>query len=236
MRIYLEKHHQFTEEYHLPSHKGQSTKFFWMCGQFLEKHSKVNKRSWIDDEVIIKKLKGHFGDVPLANIQPEQIEGYKASRKDFVKEATINRELAVLKTIYTKAVLWGYAYKNPVKEVRLFKEERIPIRILTAEERRKLLEASPDNLKPAILMALKTHAPRRDFQSPLEKSGPGARDDQRHAPRARSWEIDPPGARLSLRSCGPRLRFSDTAGRKMVFDGAIRKAFEQLRTTCRMPG
>lgn len=156
MRIYLEKHHQFTEEYHLPSLKGQSTNFFWMCGQFLEKHSKVNKRSWYDDQSIIKKLKGHFGDVPLVNIQPEQIEGYKGSRKGFVKEATINRELAVLKTIFTKAVQWGYAHRNPVKEVRLFKEERTPIQILTTEEREKLFQASPGYLKPILLMALKT--------------------------------------------------------------------------------
>ncbi|MBI5242792.1 MAG: hypothetical protein HY922_03790 [Elusimicrobia bacterium] len=45
----------------------------------------------------------------LAALNPQAIEGYKGSRKPFVKEATINRELAVLKTLFTKAVQWEYA-------------------------------------------------------------------------------------------------------------------------------
>ncbi|MDE2039548.1 MAG: site-specific integrase [Elusimicrobia bacterium] len=240
MRIYLEKHHQFTEEYHLPSHKGQGTNFFWMCAQFLEKHSKVNKRSWIDDEVIIKKLKGHFGDVPLANIQAEQIEGYKASRKDFVKEATINRELAVLKTIFTKAVLWGYAYKNPVKEVRLFKEERIPIRILTAEERRKLLETSPDNLKPAILMALKTGMRQSEIFNLRWKEVDLAHETisvtHTKSKKLREIPIHPElKAFFELMPQTSPYVLCDKAGQKMVFDGAIRKAFERLKKDLGMP-
>lgn len=155
-RIHLEKHHQFTAEHHLPNQRGKSTAFFWMCDQYLEKHAKVNKKSWKQDFIIIKKLKAHFGDVALMNIQPEGLEGFKAHRKNFVKDATINRELAVLKTIFTKAIKWGYASRNPVKEVSLFKEERTPIRILTVEERAQLLSESHELLRPILLMALKT--------------------------------------------------------------------------------
>ena len=39
--------------------------FFRMCDEFLEKHARVNKKSWGDDVVILKKLKDFFGDVPL---------------------------------------------------------------------------------------------------------------------------------------------------------------------------
>ena len=155
-RIYIEKHHQFTAEYHLPGQRGKTTSFFWMCEQYMEKHAKVNKKSWKQDFIIIKKLKAFFGDVALVNIKPEGLEGFKAHRKQFVKEATINRELAVLKTIFTKAIKWGYDFRNPVKEVSLFKEERTPVRILTTDERRRLLAESPDPLRPIVLMALKT--------------------------------------------------------------------------------
>ena len=43
-----------------------------------------------------------------------------------------------------------------MRGVRLFKEEFIPIKILSREERKKLLEASPGFLKPILVMALKT--------------------------------------------------------------------------------
>ncbi len=46
LRIYTEKHHQLTEEHHLPGQRGKHTTFFWACSQYLEKHAKVNKRSW----------------------------------------------------------------------------------------------------------------------------------------------------------------------------------------------
>jgi len=155
-RIHLEKHHQFAEEHHLPSQRGKSTSFFWMCAQYMEKHAKVNKKSWQGDQFNIDKLKKHFGNVPLAAIQPQNVEEYKAGRLAFVKQATVNRELALIKVLFSKAVRWGYAHRNPVKEVDLFKEERTPIRILTPEERRKLLDACPEFMRPIVTAALKT--------------------------------------------------------------------------------
>jgi integrase len=240
MRIYLEKNHQFTEEYHLPSHKGQSTNFFWMCGQFLEKHSKVNKRSWLDDEVILRKLKDHFGDVPLVNIQAEKIEGYKASRKGFVKEATINRELAVLKTLFTKAVLWGYAHKNPVKEVRLFKEERTPIRMLSAEEREKLFTASPDYLKPILLMALKTGMRHGEILN-LKWSEVDLAHETISITHTKSKKLRqiPIHSELdaALRQL-PRISttvFCDDRGRPLNPQGKIRKDFDDLKAAAGLP-
>ena len=155
-RIYLEKRHQFAAEHHLPGQRGRNTSFFWMCEQYMEKHAKVNKKSWQGDQFNIEKLKKHFGDVPLAAIQPQNVEEYKAERLAFVKQATVNRELALIKVLFSKAVRWGYAHRNPVKEVSLFKEERTPIRILTQEERRKLLDASPEFMRPVVTAALKT--------------------------------------------------------------------------------
>ncbi len=155
-KIHLEKRHQLVEEKTFPSERGKRMRFGAMCGLYLEKHAKVNKRSWHDDEIIIGKLRAHFGDAALSAVTPQGVEEYKAGRKGRVKEATINRELAVLKTIFSKAVLWGYAAQNPVKQVKFYREELKPIRILTPEERRRLFEAGPEFLRPIILFALKT--------------------------------------------------------------------------------
>lgn len=94
--------------------------------------------------------------MPLTTIKTEDIEKYKGSRRSLVKEATINRELAILKVVFRKAVIWSYARHNPAKDVRPYKEELIPVRIMTPDERRRLLAACPESLRPIVVMALKT--------------------------------------------------------------------------------
>lgn len=155
-RIYLEKHRQLIEERHLPNEKALNTSFFEMCEFYIENHAKVNKKTWKDDEIIVRKFQRFFGDVPLTTIKTEDIEKYKGSRRSLVKEATINRELAVLKVIFKKAVAWGYARHNPAKDVRPYKEELIPVRIMAQDERKRLLAACPEFLRPIVVMALKT--------------------------------------------------------------------------------
>jgi integrase len=155
-RIYLEKHRALIEERHLPNEKALNTSFFQMCELYIESHAKVNKRTWRDDEIVIKKFKRFFGDTPLTAIKTEDIEKYKGSRRSLVKEATINRELAVLKVILKKAVIWGYARHDPAKDIRNYKEELIPIRILSPDERKRLLAACTEFLRPIVVMALKT--------------------------------------------------------------------------------
>lgn len=240
LKIYLEKHHQFVEEHHLPSQRGKRVTFLRMCEEYLEKHAKVNKRSWRDDELIIGKLKKYFGDVPLINIQPQTIEGYKASRLGFVKEATINRELTVLKSIFSKAVLWGLAHRNPVKEVRLFKEERIPIRILGPVERRRLFEAAPEFLGPILIMALKTGMRQgeildlkwkhvdldHDTISVTHTKGKKLREVPIHP------ELKEMLAELPRRS---EYVFCDELGRRFSRHGLVRVAFERAKEEAGLP-
>ncbi|MDE2314729.1 MAG: site-specific integrase [Elusimicrobia bacterium] len=239
-RIYLEKNHQFAEEHHLPGQRGKTTAFFWMCEQYLEKHARVNKKSWREDEIIIKKLKAYFSDKPLAQILPQDIEGYKASRKNFVMEATINRELAVLKTIFTKAVLWGYASRNPVKEISLFKEERIPIRILTTEARRKMLEKSSEMLRPILLMALKTGMRQGEILKLQWKDVDLVHETisvtHTKAKKLRQIPIHPE-LRETLAKL-PRktaLVFSNKFGQRYHRNGMVREAFEALKAELDMP-
>ncbi len=234
LRIYLEKHHEFTEEQHLPSQRGKTTKFFWMCDEYVEKHAKVNKRSWRDDLCIVKKLREHFGDVPLVNIHPQTVEGFKASRKAFVTEATINRELAVLKTIFAKAVLWGYAHRNPVKEVRLFKEERTPIKILTPEERRQLFEAAPEFLRPVLLFALKTGMRQGEIfklkWKEVDLTHETISVTHTKSKKLRQVPIHPElGAMLRGLPRKSEYVFADEHGRPQTPEGRFRKAFERLR-------
>jgi integrase len=96
----------------------------------------------------------------LADITPKMIENYRIKReKEGVMPATINREHALLKHMYTKAMDWGCVKENPAKRVRLAKEQP-RIRFLTKEEIRSLLAAAGESkaphLKPILIMALDT--------------------------------------------------------------------------------
>jgi len=118
--------------------------------------SKVNKRSNRRDKISLNRLLPVFGEQYLFEITPEQIERYKAKRSEVVKHSTINRELACIKHMFTKAIEWGRAYHNPVKSVKLFKENNARLRYLEPEEIESLLEASPPHLKPIVACAVNT--------------------------------------------------------------------------------
>jgi len=69
--------------------------------------------------------------------------------------ATINRELALLKHLFSLAIKWDYVDSNPVKGVKFLKEN-MKERILTPDEIQTLLEEANDNLRPIIMTALCT--------------------------------------------------------------------------------
>lgn len=59
--------------------------------------------------------------------------------------ATINRDVATLRNMMNKAAEWGYLPLNPLRSVRLFKEENERMWVLTQEEERKLVQACQDS-------------------------------------------------------------------------------------------
>ncbi|MEK6645316.1 MAG: tyrosine-type recombinase/integrase [Candidatus Firestonebacteria bacterium] len=115
-----------------------------------------------------------FADMYLSEIIVKMIEDYKTERlrqikpvavnlieKKTIKPATINRELACLKTLFSKAIEWGYTRENPVKKVKMFKEDNSRVRYLTQEEIDDLLKAcgtltTAKYLKPIVIVALNT--------------------------------------------------------------------------------
>lgn len=123
--------------------------------EYLE-YAKVNKKSWKSDQTSLSKLKSFFKEMRLSKITPRLIEEYKQERIQKVKPASVNRELACLKFMYSLAKKWKLADENPVKEVKLFQERKIEMRILDREEINKLIKASSAHLKSIIIIALNT--------------------------------------------------------------------------------
>jgi integrase len=118
--------------------------------------SKATKRSWRRDTALLNNLKAAFGSKTLAGIGVKDVEQYKAARAEKRSPATVNRELACLKHLFNKAIHWGYARENPVRKVRLFKENNQRTRYLEPSEREKLLACCSPELRPVVVVALNT--------------------------------------------------------------------------------
>lgn len=127
-----------------------------MADRFME-WSETNKRSWSRDELCIRHLIAFFGsNTPLEELSPFWIEKYKRERLQDVSTRTVNIELACLRNLFNKAIAWGYAASNPVKEVRFFPESPGRLRYLSEEEIDSLLAACPDHFRPVVVVALNT--------------------------------------------------------------------------------
>lgn len=154
---------EIAEGKYLDVRKSKKTKFAEFCNEYLEKYAKVNKRSWTRDRTSINVLRPFFGNRRLSQITPRLIEDYKIHREKSVCKATVNRELACLRRIFSIAMDWGKASDTPFKgkAVKFFKEEKFRLRFLTKEEIARLLiscEETPKaaHLKPIVVLALNT--------------------------------------------------------------------------------
>jgi integrase len=129
-----------------------------MVEEYMRLHSVPNKRSAKNDETIFKRLKAYFGaDLPIMKITPNSLELYRTARlAEKISPARVNREMATLKNMFSKAVLWGRVRENPVKRISMYREENKRERFLVAEEKAALLNKSPDWMRPIIVTALNT--------------------------------------------------------------------------------
>jgi len=133
--------------------KRESVLFQDFAKEYLD-YSRNHKKSYLRDITSTNHLTPYFKNKRLSDITSWLTERYKAIRKEKVAVATVNRELACLKHMFTLAIEWGKVNSNPVKRVKLFKEENKSLRVLSKEEEKKLIDASSEHLKPIIIMAL----------------------------------------------------------------------------------
>jgi len=98
-----------------------------------------------------------FGKLYLDDITPRHIEEYRSMRLKKIKPITTNRELALLKGMFTKAIDYGYVTANPVKKVKMIPEgDCARERILTQEEEKRLMAEAAPHFKPFLVVALNT--------------------------------------------------------------------------------
>ena len=105
---------------------------------------------------LMRRLDAEFGARTISEITSWQIEKFKARRKEQVKPASVNRELALIKHMLTKAVEWGKLKESPAKPVKLLKGEARRVRFLMPDEIQNLLSNCADHLRPIVTVAVHT--------------------------------------------------------------------------------
>ncbi|OGX15904.1 MAG: hypothetical protein A2166_02070 [Omnitrophica WOR_2 bacterium RBG_13_41_10] len=145
-------------------------RFFDIADQFLEKYSKVLKKSYKNDVSSVKALKRLLGNNYLDEITSLDVDTFKANRVKEVEGCTVNRNLVCLKTIYNKAIEWyDNSLHNPLsKKKKLLFPEEPRQKILTKKEIRDLLKNCSERLRLPVMVALSTGL-RQSEQFNLQK-------------------------------------------------------------------
>ncbi|HSP62230.1 MAG TPA: site-specific integrase [Pyrinomonadaceae bacterium] len=133
--------------------------------------STANKRSHREDDQRSVTLKAFFGEKHLRDIKPMMIEKFKRERlatptKHDTEErprprtpASVNRDLACLSKILSMAFDNELIDSNPMRRVRLLKENGSRERFITADEEVKLfakLTGRRDHIRSVVTVALNT--------------------------------------------------------------------------------
>ncbi len=149
---------EVAEGKYLDVKKESRIKFEDFAAEYLELHCKTNNKSWLKtDSQLITVLKRHFSGKYLDEITPHLVEKFKSDRIAEVAPATVNRQLACLKSLFNKAIAWNkFNGSNPVKAVKLFKENNQRLRFLEREEISKLLSVCNRTLRTIVIVALNT--------------------------------------------------------------------------------
>lgn len=109
----------------------------------------------------VKQLVERFGDVPLRRFDTRIVETFQSERikQNKNKPATVNRLVATLKHMFTKAEEWEMVEEAVLKKVRkakLLPENNRRLRYLAEEEAERLLQSCEPHLRPVVQVALNT--------------------------------------------------------------------------------
>jgi len=142
---------------HLKKSPDVKTTFQDLADWYIELPKTKAKKSLDRDKRSLTHLLPFFGKSLLKDINPSLIEEYQQQRLSepsyrghSTKPATVNRELALLRTIFRKAIANDKAENYPLKGVEFLKENNERDRVLSQEEYILLLAHSPEYLKPIL--------------------------------------------------------------------------------------
>ena len=119
-------------------------------------YAKLHKRSHDHDGQRMRRLMEAFGGKPARVLTAEDIEHLKADLAEKLSPATVNRYLALLRSVYYFGIRNRKVEHNPMRGVKLFRENNARVRYLTEEEGFRLFQTLPERYRPLVEVGLLT--------------------------------------------------------------------------------
>ena len=185
-------------------------------------------------------LSPFFKNKPLSRITSFDVERYKKARKESgAALATVNRELAAMSHLYTKAVDWKWINYKP-SIIKKFKENPTRIIYLTVEQARRLIEAAKEdqnqNIYPFIVVGLETGMRRMEILA-IRLEHIDFEQKKIHIPKAKAGARDQPITKHLCRVLKPYVERLFEQGHEWLFPApksrtghvvAIEKSFKRV--------
>ena len=166
-KVIAKKRTEIVENKYLDIRKDPDpVKFYDFAKEYLQ-WAKANKKpsTYMRDLYTMRIFDREFGRKKIQDITTRQIERYQTKRRGLFKAATVNRELALLKHLFSKAIKWKMLRENPAKDVKFLKGAVNRVRYLMPEEFQGLLSNCDDFLKPIVTVAVHTGMRRGEILS-----------------------------------------------------------------------
>lgn len=157
---------QIAEGKYLDIPKDKQITFAEFSEIYLDKYAKPLKASWKSDDLkVITAALPVLGQKKLMQIVSQDIQLHIIERRKSIKAASANKDLTILKSMFNRAVEWGYLHKNPAQIVKRFKisDEDERTRVVSIEELDALLCVSDPELQAIIMLAVMTLLRKNDI-------------------------------------------------------------------------
>lgn len=142
---------------HRPSRTWEEAVIRWI-------DEKGHKASLHDDKMHFRWLHGLLAGKRLEDVNRELVDQLtKRRRADGVSDATVNRMLALLRSVLRIAVdEWEWLERAP--KIRMLKEPKLRVRYLTQDEAKRLLHELPAHLAAMVWFSLLTGLRQRNVR------------------------------------------------------------------------
>jgi integrase len=133
---------------------------------YIERHAKLHKKTWEEDQRMCNQHFSHWSNRKLSEIQRKDVQRLHTKIGKKAPYAA-NRVLALLQTMFSRAVDWGYDKPNPAKGIKKF-QEKSRERFLEADELPRFFKALSEEpnhtARDYFLVSLLTGARRSNCQ------------------------------------------------------------------------
>ncbi len=94
-----------------------------LIDEYVEKHSKVHKKTWVYDDRDLRRISSPIHNLKLSEISTDRVRKLHDEIGSSSGIYQANRFLAVFKSMINKAIEWGYKGTNPANNIKKFREK-----------------------------------------------------------------------------------------------------------------